>query len=99
MIATQKVATPYLRMVQKTLNDVLQFTRPLTVDKLADYVEAWYRKKLENRRFITRAAYNKMLQRKINATIRAAKTIGNNVDVLLETSLRNKISSRVSNIR
>ena len=99
VIPKQKVATPYLKMVLKTLSEVLQLTRPLTIDKIVDYVELWYKNKLTKRRFITRAAYNKLLQRKINATIRALKTVGNNVDVLMETSIRNKISARVNNIQ
>ena len=90
--------TPYLRMVHKTLADVLQLTRPLTIDKITDYVEAWYKKKLEKRQFVTRNGYSRILQRKINATIRAIKTVGNNVDILMETTIREKINARINAI-
>ena len=89
------MATPYLKMVQKTLDDIMKFDRPLNFDKLTDYVENWFKSKIDRGRFVTRASYNKILQRKINATIRAIKAIGTNVDILMETNLRAQIHNRI----
>ena len=87
-----------MKMVQKTLDDILKFDRPLNFDKITDYVEAWFKSKIDRGRFVTRASYNKILQRKINATIRAIKAIGTNVDVLMETNLRGQIHERVQKL-
>ena len=66
--------------------------RPLTVEKLATYVETWFNAQLEKKTFVTRAAYNKLLNRKTSATVRVLRTLSPNVDITLETSLRYQIS-------
>ena len=88
------MATPYLNMVRDTMNDVLAMDRPLTVDKLADYVGNWYKNMWEKRLYPTRSGYNTMLRKKTNATVRVIKTIGINSDSMMEIILRQKISEK-----
>ena len=90
------MATPYLRLVQKTMAEILELDRPLTVDGITDFVEEWFKKTLDRKRFVTRAALNVMRNRKINAVLRVLKMIGSNVDVLMETTLRQKITNRLN---
>ena len=85
-------------MVQKTLDDIMKFDRPLSITKIVEYIELWFKDKIDSRRFVTRASYNKLLQRKITATVRAIKAIGTNVDILMETNLRNQIAQKIHNI-
>ena len=92
---SKKVGTPYLTMVRDTMSDVLAMDRPLTVDKLADYVNNWYQEQWDKRLYITRSGYNTMLRRKTNATVRVVKSIGLNTDSMLEIILRQRISERV----
>ena len=90
----RKVSTPYLKMISKTFEEVLDMDRPLTVDALADYVKKWFDQHLDSKTFITRAAYNKLLTRKTNAVIRAVRALSPKLDVALEISLRQKISQK-----
>lgn len=82
-------------MVRDTMTDILAMERPLTVDKLADYVSNWYKNIWEKRIYITRAGYNTMLRRKTNATVRVIKAIGLNTDTMMEIILRQRISERI----
>ena len=89
--------TPYLKLIGKTYEEVLQLSRPLTVDKLAELVKTWFEKMLAERRFVTRAAYNKLLSRKTNAIVRVLKTISPQADLAMEISLRKQISDKCLN--
>ena len=84
-----------MTMVRDTMTDILAMERPLTVDKLADYVNEWYKAKWEKRIYLTRAGYNTMLRRKTNATVRVIKAIGLNADNMMEIILRQRISERI----
>ena len=86
--------TPYLKLIGKTYEEVLQIERPLTVDKLVDVVVHWFEETLLGKRFVTRAAYNKLLARKTSAIVRVLKTISPQADIAMEIQLRKKISER-----
>ena len=86
--------TPYLKLIGKTYEEVLQTTRPLTVEKLADLVKNWFEEMLEEKRFVTRGAYNKLLSRKTNAVVRVLKTISPQADLAMEIRLRKEISDK-----
>ena len=86
--------TPYLKLIGKTFEEVLQIERPLTVDKLAEVVVQWFEETLAGKRFVTRAAYNKLLARKTSAIVRVLKTISPQADIAMEIQLRKKISER-----
>ena len=86
--------TPYLKLIGKTYEEVLQLTRPLTVEKLADLVKKWFDEMLADKRFVTRAAYNRLLARKTNAIVRVLKTISPQADLTMEISLRRQISDK-----
>ena len=81
-------------MVGQTFDDVLKMERPLTVEKMANYVKKWFDEEIAKGKYITRSGYNKTLNRKINATVRVLKAISPSVDVVLETRLRQEISQK-----
>ena len=78
--------------------EILELERPLEVDTIAKYMVEWFNKTLEKKQFVTRAAYNLMQQRKTNAVLRVLKMIGSNVDVLMETTLRQRIANELQKL-
>ena len=90
----RKVETPYLKLIGKTYEEVLQMNRPLTVEQLAEHVRKWFEKILATKTFVTRASYNKLLSRKTSAVIRAVRALSPSMDVTLEINLRKKIEEK-----
>ena len=80
-------------MVGETYNDILQLERPLTLDKMAKYVQKWFDNEVQKKTFVTRAAYNKMLSSKTSATIRVLRTLSPR-NTHHEILLRQRISEK-----
>ena len=76
------------------MTDIMAMDRPLTVDKLANYVSEWYAEQQRQCVYTTRSRYNALLRRKTYATIKAVRALGQNVDVLMETVIRQEISKK-----
>lgn len=68
--------------------------RPLTVEQLANHVKEWFETMLATKKFVTRATYNKLLNRKTNAVVRAVRALSPSMDVTLEINLRKKIEEK-----
>ena len=77
-----------------TLKDVLEMERPLTVEKLADYVRQWFDRQKEISHLVTRGSYNKILKRKTAAVVRVLKTLTQTADVQQELALRREITKK-----
>ena len=75
--------------------EIMDLERPLEVETIVNYMAKWFSETLKKKQFVTRATYNVLQQRKINAVMRVLKMIGSNVDVLLETTLRQKIMEKL----
>ena len=81
-------------MVGDTYNDVLEMDRPLTVEKLSDYVRQWLDKQREKKLYTTRASYNNILKRKTAAVVRVLKTLSPTSDIQMEIALRREIGNK-----
>ena len=76
------------------MEEMLQLDRPLTADIVADYVKKWFDNELSKRTFVTRSAHYKLLHRKTSAVIRVIRTLSPRNDVMLEATVRSKISQK-----